>query len=262
MRIPFFKKKAKKQRYTIAFYNLENLFDPERNKNTLDRDYTPTGIKKWTVERYQRKLAKLSKTITRIGEEKHPYPPVLIGVAEAENNSVLQALVDTDPMEDLDYGFIHFDSPDERGIDTGLIYRKKFFKVLHSEPLALMVNNAGGIRDTTRDILYVKGELNKELVHIFVNHWPSRRDGDVETEYKRVIAAEEIIQNIESIKLQELDPNIIVMGDFNDDPSSKSIQVLKEGASLFNAMETLHIPDSRGTSVYGGKWNMFDQVLI
>ncbi|WP_339626401.1 endonuclease [uncultured Maribacter sp.] len=262
MRIPFFKKKAKKQRYTIAFYNLENLFDPEQNKNTLDRDYTPTGIKKWTVERYRHKLAKLSKTIIRIGEEKHPYPPVLIGVAEAENNSVLQALVDTDPMEDLDYGFIHFDSPDERGIDTGLIYRKKFFKVLHAEPLALMVNNAGGIRDTTRDILYVKGELNKELVHIFVNHWPSRRDGDVETEYKRVIAAEEIIQNIKSIKLQELEPNIIVMGDFNDDPSSKSIQVLKEGTSLFNAMETLHIPDSRGTSVYGGKWNMFDQVLI
>ena len=262
MHIPFFKKKAIKQRYTIAFYNLENLFDPEQNKNTLDSDYTPTGIKNWTQERYRRKLAKLSKTIIGIGDEKHLYPPVLIGVAEAENNSVLQALVDTDPMEDLDYGFIHFDSPDERGIDTGLIYRKKFFKVLDSEPLALMVNNAGGIRDTTRDILYVKGELNKELVHVFVNHWPSRRDGDVETEYKRVIAAKEIIQKIESIRMQEVDPNIIVMGDFNDDPSSKSMQVLKEGASLFNAMETLHIPDSRGTSVYGGKWNMFDQVLI
>ncbi|WP_339835220.1 endonuclease [uncultured Maribacter sp.] len=262
MRIPFFKKKIKKQRYTVAFYNLENLFDPERNSKILDSDYTPNGIKKWTVERYRRKLSKLATTIVKIGEDDHPYPPVLIGVAEAENNSVLEALLDTEPMEDFDYGFIHFDSPDERGIDTGLIYRKKFFKVLHSEPLTLMVNNAGGIRDTTRDILYVKGELNKELVHVFVNHWPSRRDGDVETEYKRVIAAEEIIQKIKSIKLQELDPNIIVMGDFNDDPSSKSMQTLKEGAGLFNAMETLHIPDSRGASVYGGKWNMFDQVLI
>ena len=262
MRIPFFKKKAKKQRYTIAFYNLENLFDPEQNKNTLDKDYTPIGLKRWTVERYRRKLAKLSKTIIRIGEEEHPYPPVLIGVAEAENKSVLQALLNTDSMEDLGYAFIHFDSPDERGIDTGLIYRKNFFKLIYAEPLALMVNNIEGIRDTTRDILYVKGELNKELVHIFVNHWPSRRDGDVETEYKRVIAAEEIIQNIKNIKLQEQDPNIIVMGDFNDDPSSKSIQILKEGAGLFNAMETLHISDSRGTSVYGGKWNMFDQVLI
>ncbi|WP_282112461.1 endonuclease/exonuclease/phosphatase family protein [Maribacter stanieri] len=262
MRFPFFKKKTKKQRYTVAFYNLENLFDPKRNSKILDKDYTPDGAKKWTVERYQRKLAKLAKTIVNIGEKDHPYPPALIGVAEAENNSVLTALLHTDPMDDLDYGFIHFDSPDERGIDTGLIYRKRFFKVLHSEPLVLLVDNPGGVRDTTRDILYVKGELNKELVHVFVNHWPSRRDGDVATEYKRVIAAKEIVLKIEQIRLEELDPNIIVMGDFNDDPSSKSLQDLKEGAALFNPMETLHIPDSQGSSVYGNKWNMFDQILI
>lgn len=262
MRFPFFKKKTKKQRYTVAFYNLENLFDPKRNSKILDKDYTPDGAKKWTVERYQRKLAKLAKTIVNIGEKGHPYPPALIGVAEAENNSVLTALLHTDPMDDLDYGFIHFDSPDERGIDTGLIYRKRFFKVLHSEPLVLLVDNPGGVRDTTRDILYVKGELNKELVHVFVNHWPSRREGDVATEYKRVIAAKEIVLKIEQIRLEELDPNIIVMGDFNDDPSSKSLQDLKEGAALFNPMETLHIPDSQGSSVYGNKWNMFDQILV
>lgn len=262
MRIPFFKKKSKKQKYTVAFYNLENLFDPERNSKILDKDYTPNGAKKWTVERYRRKLSKLAKTLVNIGEADHPYPPALIGVAEAENNSVLDALLNTGSMKDIDYGFIHFDSPDERGIDTGLIYRKRFFNVLHSEPLALLVNNEAGIRDTTRDILYVKGELNKELVHVFVNHWPSRRDGDVQTEYKRVIAAKEIILKIDTIKLEELDPNIIIMGDFNDDPSSKSIQTLKEGANLFNPMETLHIPESKGTSVYGGKWNMFDQVLV
>ena len=262
MRFPFFKKKTKKQRYTVAFYNLENLFDPKRNSKILDKDYTPDGAKKWTVERYQRKLVKLAKTIVNIGEKDHPYPPALIGVAEAENNSVLTALLHTDPMDDLDYGFIHFDSPDERGIDTGLIYRKRFFKVLHSEPLVLLVDNPGGVRDTTRDILYVKGELNKELVHVFVNHWPSRREGDVATEYKRVIAAKEIVLKIEQIRLEELDPNIIVMGDFNDDPSSKSLQDLKEGAALFNPMETLHIPDSQGSSVYGNKWNMFDQILV
>ena len=134
MRIPFFKKKTKKRRYTVAFYNLENLFDPERNTKTLDRDYTPDGIKKWTVKRYRRKLSKLAQTMVTIGEEKHPFPPVLIGVAEAENNSVLEALLDTKPMDGLDYGFIHFDSPDERGIDTGLIYCKRVFKVLHAEP--------------------------------------------------------------------------------------------------------------------------------
>jgi hypothetical protein len=262
MRIPFFKRKTKKQRYTVAFYNLENLFDPERNTKTLDKDYTPNGIKKWTVERYRRKLSKLTKTMVAIGEENHPYPPVLIGVAEAENNSVLEALLDTKPMDTLEYGFIHFDSPDERGIDTGLLYRKRYFNVLHAEPLALMVNNLESVRDTTRDILYVKGELNKEVVHVFVNHWPSRRDGDVATEYKRIVAANEIIEKIADIRLDEVEPKIIVMGDFNDDPSSKSIQTLIAGAGLFNPMETIHIPESKGTSMYGGKWNMFDQLLV
>ena len=262
MRIPFFKKKAKKQRYAVAFYNLENLFDPERNTATLDSDYTPTGLKKWTPERYRRKLSKLAKTIVHIGEDGHQYPPVLVGVAEAENSGVLKDLLSTAPLDGLDYGFVHFESPDERGIDTGLLYRHKFFKVLHSEPLALVVNNPEGIRDMTRDILYVKGVLNNELVHVFVNHWPSRRDGDVETEHKRIAAAQKIVEKIEDIELVEPDPNIIVMGDFNDDPLSKSIQLLMSGARLFNPMQILHIPLSSGTSTYNSTWNLFDQILI
>lgn len=263
MRNPFFKIKEKKQRYTVAFYNLENLFDPELNTNTLDRDYLPTGIKKWTPERYRRKLLKLAQTITRIGEDGHGHPPVLIGVAEAENSSVLSHLLDTKPLDELDYGFIHFDSPDERGIDTGLIYRKRYFKVVHAEPLALMVTNFEGIRDMTRDILYIKGRLNNELVHVFVNHWPSRRDGDVETEYKRLVAAQQIIDKISSIKKEEeLEPTIIIMGDFNDDPSSKSMQLMKSKAGLFNPMENLHVPLSSGSSIYNSSWNLFDQILI
>ncbi|SNR25556.1 Endonuclease/Exonuclease/phosphatase family protein [Maribacter sedimenticola] len=262
MRIPFFKKKPKKQQYTVAFYNVENLFDPRRNSKILDSDYTPNGVKKWTLERYQRKLRKLAKTMVNIGDDGHPYPPAILGLAEAENNQVLKDLVDTDPLDDLGYGFVHFDSPDERGIDTALIYRKKFFKVLHAEPLALLVDNAGGIRDTTRDILYIKGEFNNELMHIFINHWPSRREGDVATAYKRIAAAEEIIARMEIIKQTEQEPNVIVMGDFNDDPSSESVQVLKNKGGLFNPMESLHIPNSQGSSIYNMKWNLFDQILI
>lgn len=262
MRIPFFRKKLKKQRYTVAFYNLENLFDPEQNTHTLDKDYTPNGIKKWTPERYRRKLVKMARTIANIGEKDNTYAPVLVGVAEAENRGVLEDLLNTKPLDTLDYGFIHFDSPDERGIDTGLLYRKKYFKVHHTEPFALMVNNPGGIRDTTRDILYVKGELNNELVHIFVNHWPSRRDGDVATEYKRIAAAKQIIDKINSIRVASIDANIIVMGDFNDDPSSKSVQLLTQEGLLFNPMETLHVPLKTGTSIFGGNWNLFDQILV
>lgn len=262
MRIPFFRKKIKKLRYTIAFYNLENLFDPEDNTNTLDKDYTPTGLKKWTPERYRRKLVKIARTIVAIGTDDNPDPPVLVGVAEAENKGVLVDLLKTKPIDKLDYEFIHFDSPDERGIDTGLLYRKKHFKVLYAEPLALMVNNPGGMRDTTRDILYIIGELNAELVHIFVNHWPSRRDGDVETEYKRIAAAGQIIEKITRIREKTKDANIIVMGDFNDDPSSRSVQRLTQEGLLYNPMETLHVPLNSGTSVYGRNWNLFDQILI
>lgn len=262
MRIPFFKKKIEKQQYTVAFYNLENLFDPERNSLTLDSDYTPKGLKKWTRQKYRRKLSKLSRTISLIGEENHPHPPVLVGVAEAESSGVLKALLGTEPLNDLDYSFVHFDSPDERGIDTGLIYRKKYFKVLEAKPLVLKVNNLEGLRDMTRDILYVKGEMNKELVHVFVNHWPSRREGDVQTEYKRIEAAKQIIEQIGTIELGDPNANIIVMGDFNDDPASKSIQLLMQGASLYNPMERLHIPASRGSSIYTMKWNLFDQILI
>ncbi len=262
MRIPFFNKRIKKQRFAVGFYNLENLFDPERNVKTLDRDYTPDGLKKWTPERYKKKLSKLATTIAGIGEDNHPYPPVLVGVAEVENNSVLEALLNTKPLNEWDYGFIHFDSPDERGIDTALIYRKKYFEVLHAEPFALLIDNLEGIRDMTRDILYVKGELNNELMHVFVNHWPSRRDGDVKTEYKRIIAAKQIIEKIASIRLEEPNPSIIVMGDFNDDPSSNSIQLLMIEADLFNAMESLHIPLSKGTSTYHKNWNLFDQILL
>jgi predicted extracellular nuclease len=262
MRIPFFKQKVKKQRYTVAFYNLENLFDPERNESTLDRDFTPLGLKKWTFKRYQRKLSKLAKTIVDIGTKDNPYPPVLIGVAEAENNRVLTDLIHTKPMDKIPYDFIHFDSPDERGIDTGLIFNKKYFKVLEANAMALMVDNTDGIRDRTRDILYVNGILNGEIVHVFVNHWPSRRDRDVETEYKRIGAAKLILQKIAQIKLTEEVPNVIVMGDFNDDPTSQSIQHLVEEGGLFNPMLKLHIPQSRGTSIYNSQWNLFDQILV
>ncbi|MGC1516347.1 MAG: endonuclease/exonuclease/phosphatase family protein, partial [Maribacter sp.] len=238
MRLPFFRKNVKKKQFTIAFYNVENLFDTEFNTATLDRDFTPLGAQQWTVDKYRKKLTKLSNTISAIGDVEHRYPPVLVGLAEVENSTVLAALLDTGPLKDLDYGFMHFDSPDERGIDTGLLYRKRLFEVIDAEPIALMVDNPGGVRDRTRDILYVKGILNGETVHVFVNHWPSRRDGGVETEYKRMRAAQLIIERITLLKATEVDCNIIVMGDFNDDPSSKSMQLLTTEAGLFNPMET------------------------
>ncbi|MGK0495109.1 MAG: hypothetical protein ACJAU2_001493, partial [Maribacter sp.] len=210
MRFPFFKRKSKDQLYTIAFYNLENLFDAENNKQTLDEDFTPMGIKEWTLERYASKRRKLARTIIDIGKEDNKYPPVLIGISEVENQKVIQELIRTKPLDGLNYSFVHFESPDERGIDTALVYNPKFFQVITSEALPLLVNNLNGDRDTTRDILYVKGTLNSETVHVFVTHWPSRRDGGDVTEYKRLAAANVIKEKIKTVEESELSPNYLV----------------------------------------------------
>lgn len=257
----FFKKKKAENVYTIAFYNLENLFDTEDDPNTLDDDFTPSGFKKWSMKRYKRKLYKLAKTISEIGNEKTKTLPVLVGIAEVENEGVVQDLIGTEPLRTTNYGYVHYDSPDERGIDTGLIYQKDNFEVLYSEPIAVLLYETDGTRDTTRDILYVKGKLNGEEVHVFVNHWPSRRDGDNETSGKRMKAAETVKAYMVKIEEEIVSPNYIIMGDFNDGPTDESIQVLMKTGKLYNPMEKLITPD-RGSASYKKSWLLFDQILV
>lgn len=258
----FFKKKKGKDLHTVAFYNLENLFDTENDPDSLNDDFTPKGFRKWSKKRYKKKLFKLAKTISEIGLASTEKPPILVGVAEVENELVIQNLLASEPLRNIKYGYIHYDSPDERGIDTALLYHKDNFEVLYSEPITLYVVNLNGERDTTRDILYTHGKLNGEEVHVFVNHWPSRRDGDVETEYKRILAAETICEFMSGIEQKFENPNYIIMGDFNDDPTSKSIQILMKSGALFNPMEKLHLPHERGSSTYKRSWSLFDQIMV
>ncbi len=262
MFLSLFKKKSKKKNlHTIGFYNLENLFDTIDDPDTLDDDFTPNGSKKWTNRRYKKKVYKLAKTISKLGIESTGHAPVLLGVAEVENREVMTDLISAEPLRDITYDYVHYDSPDERGIDTALIYDTTYFKVIASEPITLYLENPNGERDTTRDILYVYGKLNNEDVHVFVNHWPSRRSGDVETEYKRLKAADTIIERMQKIEEKHLNPNYIIMGDFNDEPSSASIQKLMNTQSLYNPMEKLHSP-LRGSANYRKNWSLFDQIII
>ena len=262
MLFSFLRKKKKKHLHTIAFYNLENLFDTEDDPDTLDDDFTPKGFKKWSKKRYKRKLYKLAKTISEIGIKDTQNSPVLIGVAEVENQKVMEDLISAEPLRNLPYQFVHYDSPDERGIDTALIYNKEVFEVINSEAITLMIFEEDGTRDTTRDILYVHGKLNGEEVHVFVNHWPSRRDGDIETSHKRIKAAETIKEFMEGIEDNHTQiPNYIIMGDFNDDPSSESIKTLMECEHLYNPMEKLLSPE-RGSANYRRSWMLFDQILV
>ena len=246
---------------TIAFYNLENLFDTTDDPHTLDDDFTPKGKKRWTNRRYEKKLYKLATTISKIGVKSAGGPPVLLGISEVENAEVVSDLISSEPLKEYNYKFVHYDSPDERGIDTGLIYCSKHFELLFSEPIHLAVKNPNGAIDTTRDILYVYGKLNGEEVHVFVNHWPSRRDGGEETAYKRIKAANTIKMYMNTLEEEHKNPNYIVMGDFNDDPTSESIKTLLENSSLYNPMEKLLSPD-RGSASYRKSWNLFDQILI
>lgn len=256
-----FKRKKRRNLHTIAFYNLENLFDTKNDLNSLDEDFTPNGKKNWTPKRYHKKLGKLAKTIAQIGREANKKPPVLIGVAEVENKKVMEDLIATKPLNEIKYGTIHFDSPDERGIDTGLIYHMDYFKVLKTETITLKVFSENGNRDTTRDILYVKGELNKEEVHVLVNHWPSRRDGGISTEHKRIEAAQTVLKFMSKIEEEHKNPNYIIMGDFNASPNDKSIETLMESGSLYNPMNQLLSP-IRGSANYKRKWSLFDQILF
>lgn len=261
MNFSFFKKKKSKGLFTIGFYNLENLFDTKSDPGVRDDEFTPNGFKKWSMKRYKRKLYKLAKTISEIGSQETKNPPVLVGIAEVENAGVIEDLIGSEPLRNIDYGYVHYDSPDERGIDTALIYHKESFKVLHSEPITVFIYEKDGRRDMTRDILYVKGLLNNEELHIFVNHWPSRRDGGAETAFKRIQAAEAINNFMKKLE-QEIDnPNYIIMGDFNDGPTSESIQTLLKSEQLYNPMEKLLTPEE-GSLSYKQTWMLFDQIIF
>ena len=246
--------------YSVAFYNLENLFDIKNDPRKLDDDFTENSERNWNKKRFQNKIKKLGQAIHQIGFNEISHPPVLIGVAEVENAFVLRKLIDSEVLKDKNYGFVHFDSPDERGIDTALIYRKEFFKVLEKKAVNLHLQNEYGERDYTRDILHVKGLLENEEVHILVNHWPSRRAGTEETSYKRVAAAERNKEVVSEITKEDPTAKIIIMGDFNDDPQSESIRKLV-GFDLYNPMELLHTKYT-GSARYRGNWNLFDQIIL
>ena len=241
------------------FIILRIFFDTEDQPYVLDDDFTPKGFKKWNESKFKKKVKKIAKAISRIGLEETGKPPALVGVAEVENKKVIRKLLRAKALRELPYDFVHFDSPDERGIDTALIYNSTYFEVIKAETLPLLITDDDGDRDFTRDILYVHGRLNEEEIHLFVNHWPSRRAGTEETSYKRLKAAETVMERVNQIDGDS--PNVVIMGDFNDDPNSESIMSLMATGQFINPMQKLLSPSS-GSANYKGKWSLFDQIVI
>lgn len=245
---------------TIAFYNIENLFDIYDDEHTNDDDFLPTSAKRWTQKRYERKLYKLGSVISQIGLNETQQPPAIVGLAEVENAAVLQDLINSSELAEHNYSFVHYDSIDERGIDVALLYRDAQFKVQSSETFSVHLEDTEGELDYTRDILLVSGFLDKDLIHIIVNHWSSRRDGDEATSYKRIAAANKVLEIINQLELLHDNPKIIVLGDFNDNPTDDSITHLLANAELFHPLVSKWTPE-RGTQNHNFKWNLFDQII-
>lgn len=250
----------------IGFYNLENLFDTIPGSN--DTEFTPDGVNRWNSERYYHKLDNMSDVISQIGGEMFPGGPVILGVSEIENRSVLEDLVATPKLKASGYSIVHYDSPDRRGVDVGLLYRPEFFKVTSSRSVFLSIPDDSTFR--TRDQLVVSGMLEGEQIHVIVNHWPSRRGGEKRSMPLRMAAAKLTKSIVDSIQRVEPNAKIIIMGDLNDDPNCESIEKglgaksdakkLKTG-ELFNAMYGLY-RDGIGTLAYRDSWNLFDNLII
>lgn len=257
---------------TIAFYNLENLFDYEDDPLTFDDDRTPNGKDRWTKEIYTAKLKNMAKVISEIGYDVTETTPSLIGVCEIENRKVLEDLINQKPLLHKKYGIVQFDSPDRRGIDVALLYQKKLFIPTNYKAVPLYIYNDHDKtkRVFTRDQLIVSGMLDGEKIHVIVNHWPSRRGGEAYSRPKRIKAAKLNRQIIDSLHSEDPYAKIITMGDLNDDPTSPSVKNIlgakkdRENVALkglYNPMEDMY-KKGLGTLAWRDSWNLFDQIII
>lgn len=256
---------------SIGFYNLENLFDTLDTPDTNDADFLPGGRLIWNTEKYVSKQHNMAKVISQLGTELSPDGVALLGVAEIENRKVLEDLVAQPELKSRKYQIVHYDSPDERGVDVGLLYQPKYFVPLGSKAVPVVLKDPKtGDKDFTRDILYVAGTFDGEPVHVMVGHWPSRRGGEAGSAWMRAAAAQ-VCKNLAD-SLKKVDPNakIIVMGDLNDDPDNKSLtEVLKarrttedlRADELYNPMYD-QFKSGNGTLAYKDSWNLFDQIIV
>ena len=249
----------------IGFYNTENLFDPEDDSTKRDEQFTPEGSNHWDKYRYWDKQKKLSKVVLALGGWE---APAVMAFCEIENKKVLEYMVYETPLEKMNYSILHYESPDRRGIDVGLIYRKEKVKLIYSKAIAIHFPWDENYK--TRDILYAQMEAyNKDTVHLFINHWPSRWRGQMETDKSRRFVASVLKHTIDSIQKDKPKAKIVIMGDFNDSPTNGSMsEVLNARKDTINTNEksliNLMFPyeGKKGTHKYQGEWAALDQIIV
>lgn len=248
---------------TIAFYNVENLFDTLDDPITMDEDFTPNGKLQWNSHRYNEKLERISEVMHMLPGEL----PIFIGLCEIENRTVLSDLVrqpslNVSPNKG-NYEIIHSNSPDERGIDVAALYDPSLLKNVHFEYYTIALPDPKD--PNTRDLLYVRGSMDNETLHFFVNHWPSRSGGQAESEPNRLAVATLLREKIDAVRLADANAKIFIMGDLNDHPNDKSVyEVLgakdDSEAQLYNHMYSIH-SSGNGSYFYKGEWGALDQMI-
>ncbi len=257
--------------HAIAFYNVENMFDTINDPNHYDENSPIMALKVNKTIAYKNKIANISKVIAAIGKDKTQNAPAIIGLAEVENKLVINDLIHHPNLRSYNYNSIHYNSSDTRGIDVALIYQSKTFTPLHHKVYELkLYDPQNKTRIYTRDQLVVTGLLDHEKVHVLVNHWPSRRGGVKKSDPKRIKAAQLAKHIIDSLYNSNPYAKIIMMGDFNDNPTNKSFKsILKTSATrsktqlkrLFNPMYTM-FKDGFGSAAYRDQWSLFDQIIV
>lgn len=231
---------------SVLFYNVENLFDPENDPASDDGDFTPEGAYGWTEERLEEKTEHIVRVLGEAAAD-------LVGLAEVENAAGVERLARHPDLAALYYDFIHFDSPDERGIDVALLYRRPAFRVESVRPVRYRL-----IPDyRSREVLHVTGSWRGRPAHVLVCHLPSV----VSSNAARRGAAESLKWTVDS--LAAADPNhlIVLMGDFNANPGDRTMTTLTRGDVLRNPFEALY-RRGYGTYLYRGRWNLYDGILI
>jgi len=245
------------QEFTVMFYNTENLFDTVDDTLTDDAEFLPGGERRWTYNRYEKKIDALSRVIASAGGWETPF---LVGLCEVENRNVVNDLCTKTVLANAGYRVIHHDSPDSRGIDPALMYRSQYVRVIESR--AWIPFTAPGEVFNSRNLLYVKTLIHGDTLHLILCHWPSRRGGVLAAERLREAVASLVISKVDSIQAAAGGKaSVIVTGDFNSTPSEAVMLKLAEESGMAN-LSAATAKNEKGSYRYRGLWEMIDQVLV